>query len=84
MSVTIPDRWEVGPYFAHHRISCSAVRGETDGQTDGRTDATKYIISLALRSIMKIQRDNFKGYTMYFLINSCNQGITKLLGLSSL
>ena len=25
--------------------------GQTDGQTDGRTDATKYIISLASRSI---------------------------------
>ncbi len=40
-------------------LNGSAVRGETDGRTDGRTDrrtdrrtdATKYIISLASRSI---------------------------------
>ncbi len=46
----------------------SAVRaltdGQTDGQTDRRTDATKYIISLASRSI-KITRTtvfNFQNY----------------------
>ena len=34
-----------------HRQNGSAVRVSTDGRTDRRTDATKYIISLASRSI---------------------------------
>ncbi len=45
--------------YQGRRSNGSAVRadadgqtdGQTDGRTDGRTDATKYIISLASRSI---------------------------------
>ncbi len=40
-----------------HRSNGSAMRVlRTDGQTDGQTDATKYIISLASRSIITIYR----------------------------
>ncbi len=38
--------------FKGRRSNGSAVRSQTDIQMDSRTDATKYIISLALLSII--------------------------------
>ncbi len=52
--------------FQGRRSNGSAVRALTDGQTDGRTDATKYIISLASRSIINKQK--------YSLINPIHFG----------
>ncbi len=50
----------------------SAVRVSTDGQTDGRTDATKYITSLASRSIIT---DISLWYKMYYF--ECGPGLSK-------